>query len=443
MLKSFQEIQCLLIRKALTHDIYCMAVGVVWNDKVWTFTLGFRDVDKRLPVTDSTNFCIASITKSFTALLTLKLQEEGLINIYDPVIKYLPEVGLRQDVEIWHLLSHTSGIPALCYAENLIENLAIGKTSPFSNPETVLTLLSLGENSRVANPGESYLYLNEGYVAVGKILEKVTSKSYSKLLEDYILKPLRMNRTYVDPQEFFRDPDHADLVLYSERGPVKVPFPSGIEADGGIISNVKDMLKYVTMLINRGNVDNVQIISKEMVQEFEKPRIKLPYNIGDEDYYGLGIAITKMGDITMFHHSGSILSHTSHMAYIPEKKLGIVVLMSGSSYPPLMVTLHIISKLLNIHIRQVKWDNILDKLTGTYATREKVYEVKIVRKGALLEIKSKIGRETILIPEVLEEDYCRFFTYTPDFRRMYAEFIIRDREVVLRFDRYVLYKVVA
>ncbi len=436
------EIRKLVLNKCELHKIPCLALGIVHGENIYEIAVGYRDVDRKLPVTPRTNFCIASITKSFTSLTVLKLQEKGLLSIEDPVTKYLPELELSADVKILHFLSHTSGIPALCYAEKQIEDTIIGEPAPFTHPDNVLPLLTVGEKVRVAKPGEKYLYLNEGYVAVGKIVEKVTGKSFREVVKESILNPLGMYKTYFETEKFYEDPDHADPMILRRGKLVKTPLPSGIEADGGLLSNVEDMLRYVTMLINRGKFNGVEIVSERSLREcLERPIVRLPYSIGDEDYYCLGIALTKFGDITMFHHSGSILVHTSHMAYIPDRKLGIVVLMSGSSYPPIMITLHIISKLLNINIRPVVMDNVLDKLVGTYVSLSRIYRIRIVRRGACLVMLSKLGRETVLVPEEVKHDYARFFTLTADFRKIYAEFVINGEEIELRYERYVFRKV--
>ncbi len=442
MNEKLLEIRKLILRKCDLHNIPCLAVGIVLDDETYRITVGYRDVERRLPVTSRTNFCIASITKSFTSLTVLKLQERGLLHVEDPVAKYLPELSLREDVKLLHLLSHTSGIPALCYAERHIEDTVLGRPALFTDPDNVLPLLTVCERVRASEPGTAYLYLNEGYVVIGRVIEKVTGKPFREVVRETILSPLSMNKTYFEPEKFYEDPDHADPMILRKGRLVRAPLPSGIEADGGLLSNVDDMLRYVRMLIGRGRLVDIELISERTLKEyFERPIVKLPYSIGDEDYYCLGITLSRLGDINMYHHSGSILVHTSHMAYLPDRKLGVVVLMSGSAYPPIMVSLHVLSRLLNMNIRSVFMDSILDMLVGTYVSRGKVYKVRIVRRGAFLVLTSKLGRETILVPEEIQQDYARFYTFTADFRKIYAEFTIKDGEIELKYERYIFRKV--
>ncbi len=439
---TLDQLRHTLQTKCLKYEVPCLAVGIV-QDNVRTYLLfGYRDLRRRVPVTPSTNFCIASVTKSFTALTVLKLQEKGKLSIRDQVVKYFPEYTNLEDVTIEDLLSHRSGIPALCYAEHSIAAAITGKVDTFSNPENVLSLLLQAEP--IDRSRSRYLYLNEGYVLVGKIIEKVCNASYREVVSKLLLEPLKMSRTYFLDERFYRDPDHAVPYIKKGRKFVRRPLPVGIEADGGLISNLNDMLNYVEMLINRGVFEDREILSRDSIEEAEKPRVKIPYMVIGDDYYCLGLVRSRLQDCTIIHHSGSVLVHTSFMAYIPEKKIGVVVLESSNQYPPILVGVRVLAYLLKLSPESVLMllvDEVLDRVTGTYYSYiSKLYKVEVHRQGGFLILRDDTGRSTILVPYEISKDFIRAFTLTMDGRRIEAEFEIRDSEVRLMFERYLLIK---
>ena len=436
------KLRHILQEKCLKHEVPCLAVGITQNGVRTYLLFGYRDLRRRLPVTPSTNFCIASVTKSFTALTVLKLQEEGKLNIQDPVAKYFSEYTNLEDVTIEDFLSHRSGIPALCYAEYSIAAAITGKVDTFSNPENALTLLLQAE--RIDRSRSRYLYLNEGYVLVGKIIEKVCNAPYREVVSKLLLEPLKMSRTYFLDERFYRDPDHA--VPYVRRGKkfARRPLPVGIEADGGLVSNLNDMLNYVEMLINRGVFEGREILSKSSIEEAEKPRVKIPYTVISDDYYCLGLVRSKLQDYTIIHHSGSVLVHTSFMAHIPERRIGVVVLESSGQYPPILVGVRVLVYLLGLNPESIPMlliDDMLDRVTGTYYSYiSKLYRVEVRRYGGFLILSDDTGRKTILVPYEISKDFIKTYTLTMDGRRIEAEFEVGDGEVRLMFERYLFVK---
>jgi len=168
---------------------------------------GFRSVEENLPVTEKTLFYIGSVTKSFTAFAIMKLAEQVKISLNDPVDKYL-DLKLEVDgvpVTIHHLLTHTSGIPALAYAEALIRGYF--ETSdvwlPISKPEDILDFIQDYEDWIEAKPGEKFFYLNEGYVLLGLIISKVSNMSYEEFVEKEIFEPLDMKRSIFCDERVF------------------------------------------------------------------------------------------------------------------------------------------------------------------------------------------------------------------------------------------------
>jgi len=151
---------------------------------------GFANIEEQIPVTLDTKFRIGSITKQFTAAAILELQEDGLLNVNDKLSKFIPDYPRGDEVTIYHLLGHTSGIH-----------------SHTSKPEFYKTMMeevrpkelieSFKHDEFDFNPGEKWLYNNSGYFLLGYIVEKVSGESFGDYLKSHFFEPLEMKNTGV------------------------------------------------------------------------------------------------------------------------------------------------------------------------------------------------------------------------------------------------------
>lgn len=273
---DYGEIEEYVLSRMRETGIPGLSIGIIsGNELSYARGFGFRNIERGLPATPPrTIYGIGSITKSFTALAILKLVEEGKLDLQDPVDKYVPiKLNPTGVVTIHHLLTHSSGLPALGYAEAYI-NSVLGLESkwlPLATPEDVLTFMRSAADWAVAKPGERYFYLNEGYVILGLIIKKVSGMLYEDFVRERILRPLGMGRTYFTAEEVLRDPEVATGYIIDREGrhiPSGFP-PFGITSDGGILSSVIDMSRYVLMLINRGELNGVKVLSRESIEEAE------------------------------------------------------------------------------------------------------------------------------------------------------------------------------
>jgi CubicO group peptidase (beta-lactamase class C family) len=164
---------------------------------------GMANYELGVPNTPETVYRIGSITKSFTALSILQLEERGLLNVEDPVRKYVSEIPADWgDITIHQLLCHKSGIPDFMNAKTYED---------FAHPNHVENALKeYAGKPLLSKPGEVFRYSNSGYVLLGHIIEKVSGKSYEQYLTENILRPAGMDHTAVDR--------HADLVPHRANG---------------------------------------------------------------------------------------------------------------------------------------------------------------------------------------------------------------------------------
>src|SRR3990170_8841582 len=200
-------------RMAETHLPSITLAVLERGETVYQRAFGFRDSERGLPATPATLYGIGSVTKSFTCLAVMQLAEQGRLAVDDPVERYLP-LDLRpfgQAVTLHHLMTHSSGIPALAYAEAVIRHAA-GATDtwlPIGSYDDMLTFVNGAGDWIHASPGTRWFYLNEGYILLGAIIEKVSGQRYADYVGDHLLAPLGMTRTFLEKARVDADPDTA------------------------------------------------------------------------------------------------------------------------------------------------------------------------------------------------------------------------------------------
>jgi CubicO group peptidase (beta-lactamase class C family) len=155
---------------------------------------GMANLENNIPNNSNTKYEIGSVTKHFTALLTLKMTEKGLIDLNATIDKYLPDYpkGFASKITIHHLLMHQSGIGQ---HYNIIPDYFDKQDKLFHTQKEYLDLFNDKKLSH--EPGRGYTYSSPGYYLLAVILEKVTKKSYAELLQEYIFNPLDMNSSSV------------------------------------------------------------------------------------------------------------------------------------------------------------------------------------------------------------------------------------------------------
>lgn len=446
-------IESFIVEKLAEARLPSISVAVVSREgTVYSKSFGLRDVEELLPATPTTLYGIGSVTKSFTALAIMQLVEEGKISVDDPVTKYIdlrfkPKFG---DVLLHHLLTHSSGIPALAYAEAYIDSLVgVGDTwLPIVRDDDVLVFMDKTVEDWIsAKPGERFFYLNEGYVILGKVIEKVSGKPYEEYVREKILKPLKMNRSCFTKEEVEKLGEWAQpyIINIKERKLNKSKFPFGVSADGGLISNVVDLSKYITMYLNKGAFDGKRILSEELIEIMIKEHIKMPYEGPPDHYYGYGWIIKDFLGHKLVSHSGSVLVHTAYVGFVPSAGVGVTVLANASGYPLSQIGEYILASALGYDPEKldfIRKERALKRLEGIYCTFKKTMCIEVRRNGDFLLARNKNRHweeEVILVPDKIDDNRALFFTISRG-RRFHVEFIVENGKVEMYFERYKLVK---
>ncbi|HML74716.1 MAG TPA: serine hydrolase domain-containing protein [Anaerohalosphaeraceae bacterium] len=217
------------------------------------------------PMQQDTVFDIASLSKPVgTATSVLILVEQGKIHLEDEVAKYLPAFACsgKEKVQIKHLLSHTSGLPA--YTDAAAISSEFGPVCPDKVLDKICSLKALNE------PGATFRYSCLGYITLGRIVEIVSDQPLDAFARDNIFVPLGMTSTRYNPPPLWRERIAAatlqgDVLL---RGNVHDPLAAlmgGVSGNAGIFSTAQDLAAFCRMLLNDGQGNGPRILGSESV----------------------------------------------------------------------------------------------------------------------------------------------------------------------------------
>lgn len=388
-----------------------VSLALVRGDEIsYARGFGFQDVERRVPAQPSTAYGIGSITKSFTAVGILQLAEEGKLRLDDPVEKFLP-VRVRpfgEPIRIWHLLTHTAGIPALAYAEAELrwEQGTGGRPLALATVDDFVAWLNGAEDWVETRPGQRWFYLNEGYILLGGIIEKLSGLPYADYVRKRILEPLGMKNTGFLGEDL---PELATPYVVPAEGqprPGKVrPIPIG--SDGALVSTVLDLGRYLGMWLRRG----APLLRPDSYAEAVRPRVPMPAEprwpepVGPS-FYALGLSVQKFFDRTLIGHGGSVLVYTAHIGFIPEEGVGVAVLANGSGYPMAQLAQAALALVLNQPLERlpfVRLEAVAEKALGVYATYRETMRAVLRPRGGALELVVEDREAPLTVVLALEE----------------------------------------
>lgn len=328
------------VRQMKAQKVPGAAYAVVHGDQILKVRpYGVRKQRSKAKVNAHTSFRLASVSKTFAAGLATQLQSEGAFSWQDPVLLYVPELsfkelGHNQYLQVQHLLSHTTGLVPNAY-DNLIE--------ANQKPEKVIP--QFVRLQPLCQPGICYGYQNVLYNLIEPVLEQTTGESYEQLMAQRIFTPLQMTDASIGHQAFLSDPNHASGHLKLKRGWYpKQPSPAyyNYPAAAGVNASASDMAHW--LLAQLGNYPKV--LSAEHLATLTTPHVKTKrdlrrkqwrYYLSDANY-GLGWRLYDFNKEPLVYHGGWVAGFRADVAYSPERKIGIAVLLNAESHAINLVT---------------------------------------------------------------------------------------------------------
>ncbi|PSQ48562.1 serine hydrolase [Halobacteriales archaeon SW_6_65_15] len=394
------------------------------DEVVYADGFGSRDLAENRPATADTLYGIGSVTKSFAGLAVMQLQEAGELDVNAPATDYL-EIDLPEEIELHHLLTHSSGLPSLGVSEALIARQAgVAELGvPLGSREDFHAHVEGGLDEVAADPGERFMYCNTGYTLLGEAIEEITGRSFAAYVESEILSPLGMERSTFDGEAYAADDDSATPYWMGGEGeetgsestsdatapePTELPVRELSKAPGGLKSSVRELVRYLACQRNGGELDGARLVGPDAFEQM----------------------------------------HAEHAGFTPDDEWSVAVLCNGAADPgPKSVALGVFATLLGGEPEDApafaRQERIGD-LTGTYETYRGIRTAEVSETGGTLQLEftDPFGEEpSPLIPadDSLEEP--EFYQLSSSGERQTAEFDVREDGTDLYVDRWRLRKV--
>ena len=260
-----------VINKAIEDEAFPGAVVLVWKDGKTILEKAFGNYtygESSPKVKTNTIYDLASVTKVVaTTTAAMICYDRELFSLDDKVVKYIPEFGVngKENITIKNLLLHNAGLPAWkkFYGRNL-------------KYDDVLKEIYSSELEY--KTGEKTVYSDLGIITLGKIIEKVTGKCLDVFCSDEIFKPLKMNSTFYNPNDSLKklcapteiDDYWRNKTLQGEVHDETSAMLNGVAGHAGLFSTANDISKLMTVLMNKGLLNDKQFIQQNTVEYFTK-----------------------------------------------------------------------------------------------------------------------------------------------------------------------------
>ena len=295
----------LAVRGAFTGSVLVAREGQILLSQGY----GFADHAQQIPNSAETRFRICSITKQFTAMAILMLQQRGALDVHDTVCSYLdPCPSTWQAITIHHLLVHTSGIP---------DFVDLPDYESFKGlPTTPLELIArFRDLPLLFSPGDTWSYSNSGYIVLGYIIERVSGQTYADFIQDNIFTPLHMEDSGYDPAET------TIAIGYLDRWDVAGYIDASVAyAAGALYSTVEDMYRWDQALYTE------QLLPQDLLDDLFAPYADTP--IGS---YGYGWFTSREYNQQVISHGGGGDGFITLIKRFPRDQVTLILLSNRES----------------------------------------------------------------------------------------------------------------
>ncbi|NWG35685.1 MAG: beta-lactamase family protein [Chloroflexi bacterium] len=316
---KFRKIAKKIVSEMKRLEVPGVAIGI-WNKgREHTAGFGITSVEHPLPVTPDTLFQTGSISKTFTGTLLMMLAERGKVDLDAPVRKYLKDFKLQDEevakkVTVRHLLTHMGGWVGDYFND-------------FGNGDDALDKMvkDIAKLTQVQPLGKIWSYNNTGFNIAARIIEIVTRKPYEQAAQEMLFDPLSLDMTFFYPSDILLT--HRFVVGHTKvKGKVQVARPWAIgragNGVGGVVSTVKDLLKYGRFHMSSGKKN---VISGKSLRAMRVPQA----DAGPRGMMGITWFIRDAGRFKVYAHGGATNGQQAYFFFIPDKDFACAILTNS------------------------------------------------------------------------------------------------------------------
>jgi CubicO group peptidase (beta-lactamase class C family) len=344
--------------------------GKVLYSRSFGYSL-ITDAQKR-PLTADTKYRIASITKTYTAVMTFQLVEEGRLKLTDTLDKFFPQIPNASRITIAHILAHRSGIP------DIAADGVFGR-QPRTQDEIVARI---AQGKPHFEPDTMHRYSNAGYILLGFIIEKAGGKPYPDALRDRITSKLGLRNTYAGTGK--TDPGRNESLSYRYIGgwreAEELDF-SVVAGAGGIVSTTADMATFIKAVFD------LNLVSKDSLTQMTTMR----------DGEGMGLEPHTFAGKTCYGHTGGSGSSGAWLTHCPEEKLALAYATNAKIYPVRDIVAGVFDVYWNRPFQVPSFEafnvspDVLDRYVGIYTIPGTPARMTVTRNGGTLFLQAGRG----------------------------------------------------
>jgi CubicO group peptidase (beta-lactamase class C family) len=289
---------------------------------IYKKAFGLANLELEVKMTPDNVFQIGSMTKQFTAVAILMLEEQGKLSVNDPISKFIPDYPNGKNITVSHLLTHTSGIKDFTKMKTIFEIAQKEMT-----PKEMMGFFK--EEPVDFSPGEKFEYNNSGYIVLGYLIELTAGKTYEEFIQKNIFDKIGMkNSYYASDRKVITNRAygyHKKSYGFVNKTVISfsVPFSSG-----SLMSTLDDMLKWQNALN-----PNVLLQPENLTKAFTRQSLSNSEKIE----YGYGWHLKNEVGIPTREHGGSIFGFKSMGVYIPSKDIYVLGLSNCDCHSPTQI----------------------------------------------------------------------------------------------------------
>ena len=335
-----------------------ISAGLINENGIQTFNYGEIKKESDIEPTPDTVFEIGSMTKTFTALLAVQLQQEGILSLDEHITEFLPELKNsmfdKNNVTLYHLLTHTSGISEFSlpvFISQMFSIMFTGKSHIVEYEYDAEKFLNYISTLKLKNsPSSTWMYSNLGFGLAGKILERVTGKSYGTLVKNHICDVLDMKNTGINVSESSKNRLATGYSFKNKPSDYwNVP---AIEAAASLRSTTSDMLKFLKASLGLSKTKLSPVF--EYCQN-TKVNSKIPQSMKfftrsvgiSLSSFCLGWFVFPQGNVNVLGHDGGTQGFSSFMCMNLQNQSATVILTNRAMKPVHKLGLSLITEMEN------------------------------------------------------------------------------------------------
>jgi CubicO group peptidase (beta-lactamase class C family) len=366
------------------------SVAVSKNGEIiYIKSIGFADIENKVKATENSKYRIGSISKSFTTVLILKAVEQKKLNTNQTIDKWFPTIKNAKKITVNHLLSHRSGIHNFTDDKDYLT----WNTQPKTEKEMIEIIAKGGSDF---NPDSKAEYSNSNFVLLTYILEKTFTKSYSDLLQEFIVKPIGLKNTYVFGKI---NPSNNECKSYSFSGSWKTETETDFTVPlgaGAITSTPSDLTKFADALFSGKLLTNESLEIMKTIK----------------DGYGIGLFQIPFYKSVGYGHTGGIDGFSSVYSYFSDDKISYALISNGTNINNNDISIAVLSAIYDkpyeipVFTTFTLTSEDLDKYLGVYASKQIPLKITISKDGNTL-IAQGTGQPAFPI-EATEKDKFKF-----------------------------------